>query len=170
VEGDIHQKLRAATLIASGIRVATGQREDIASLPWLDLSIDFDNSIAAHKRRGHSVYTDLRFKSEQVASIWPKALANSAGELFGRHVIERQGTAGEQDNRAAYAQRAAEFRSAGRVPPLETTKRDNIEGDREWGAARQISRSIVEGWRREEFPVRRRGRRPNNSGEKSAGK
>jgi hypothetical protein len=73
--------LQSHALIASGIRAETGKRENIEPLPWLDLSIDWDNSAAVPKKRwGRPDYTDLRFKSERALIIWPDALACSANE------------------------------------------------------------------------------------------
>jgi hypothetical protein len=69
-EQDIHRKLQKGTVTATA-EPNHGKRQEIASLDWLDMLIEYDENSAAHKRRRAMRYTDLRFDREQVLRSWP---------------------------------------------------------------------------------------------------
>ena len=90
-----------------------------------------------------------------------------AGSLVSGILAECQANAPKPsaaNQRDAYELRLAEFQKDGRIPPLQTSRKTGVQGDREWAAENGVRRQQIERWRQEILGEKapRRGR-PRNS-------
>jgi hypothetical protein len=94
-ERNILNGLRGGSLLATGIQRGCRCRQEIPTLQWCDLSIDYDKNSAVDKLSRREVYDRLILSREELLRLWPESPATDREETLTSAQIE-----GEQTRRA----------------------------------------------------------------------